>query len=119
VAGRDKAAWKTHRVRNGAIPGNRIIRRMDSFGSSLFDLSQFKIIRQVTASRSTASCLSVKAPGSACGQVHQQAIGRLGLSACGYHRVPRLARTLPDLAEVEQIDSSHIAGAVQYRRFDK
>jgi magnesium chelatase family protein len=47
------------------------------------------------------------------------AMQRLQLSARAFHRVLKLARTIADLAAAEQIGSSHIAEAVQYRRFDK
>lgn len=46
----------------------------------------------------------------------QRAIDQLGLSARGYHRVLRLARTLADLAGENQISVAHMAEAIQYRR---
>jgi magnesium chelatase family protein len=45
-----------------------------------------------------------------------EAAEKMKLSARGYHRVLRVARTIADLAGRESLDSSHIAEALSYRR---
>ena len=56
---------------------------------------------------------------SAAEQLLRGAIQRLGLSARAYHRVLKIARTIADLAEAEELDVAHVGEAVQYRTLDR
>ncbi len=67
---------------------------------------------------STREIEKYAAPDAAGEQMLKQAISRLGLSARGYHRVLKVARTIADLAGVETISAAHVAEAVQYRRVE-
>ncbi len=53
--------------------------------------------------------------GDDCRALLQQAVSTYRLSARGYHRIIKVARTIADLAGEENITSKHIAEAVQYR----
>jgi magnesium chelatase family protein len=59
------------------------------------------------------------APDAQGATVLKQAISRLGLSARGYHRVLKIARTIADLAGAPKLAAAHVAEAIQYRRFDR
>ena len=49
----------------------------------------------------------------------REAVARLGLSARAYHRVIKIARTIADLSGAEELSTSHVSEAIQYRSLDR
>jgi len=56
---------------------------------------------------------------SECRNLVEQAVDRFGLSARAYHRIQRVARTIADVANKSNIETVHVAEAIQYRTLDR
>ena len=54
-----------------------------------------------------------------CEKLMDKAFEQLGLSARGYHRTLKLARTIADLENMESIQTNHLSEAIGYRQYDR
>lgn len=54
-----------------------------------------------------------------CEKLTDQAYAQLGLSARGYHRTLKLARTIADLENSAVILTKHLGEAISYRHYDR
>lgn len=81
--------------------------------------------RQLARTGKPNAQLSVKeletycTPDPAARQLMESALTQLGLSARGFHRTLKVARTIADLAGAKIIQSAHIAEAVRYRELER
>lgn len=58
-------------------------------------------------------------PNAACLGLLERAMRQLGLSARGYHRVLKVARTIADMGDQKQIELGHITEALALRSLDR
>lgn len=81
---------------------------------------RFKHNNCYTNARMTTTMTKQFCPISKTGQkLLQNAMEKLGLSARAYERILKVARTIADLSEDENIAEVHLAEAIQYRSLDR
>lgn len=57
--------------------------------------------------------------GDASKKMLELAVARMGMSARAYHRILKIARTIADLSQEENIQEVHLFEAIQYRTLDR
>ncbi len=112
----------------GAVPFKEINeeRRGESSAQIKKRVDETRIIQQIRYSGSLKiHCNAQMGPGdmekycqldSASMRLLEKSVEKLGLSARGYHRILKIARTIADMDKKENLELSHVAEAVQYRR---
>jgi len=99
----DSAAMRDDVVRAGAIQAERF--------------SDRKVCMNATMSHKQVEKFCKL--DSTCELILKQAMTEFGLSARAHDKICKLARTIADLAGIEQIQPEHIAEAISYRKLDR
>jgi magnesium chelatase family protein len=107
----------------GALPHADLLKQADGEASNSIQLRVERAFeRQLARQGKANNLLSTKEldrycqPDAAGEQLLRTAMQKLNWSARAYHRVLKVARSIADLADMPQINQSHVAEAIQYRR---
>ena len=83
-------------------------------------LARYKGTRTTANARMTHQQIRDHIPlDSTLGDLLQQAMEQLSLSARAYDRILKVARTIADLAASERVEAPHLLEAIQYRSLDR
>ena len=116
----DKRTGESSKVIRDRVSQARIIqlKRFQKANENRTDSSINEIIF-CNAQMGPAEILEFCQISNTCMQLLEHAMNKLGLSARAYHRILKVARTIADLEESPDIESHHIAEAIQYRSLDR
>jgi magnesium chelatase family protein len=102
-------------ARSGNGESSTVVRERVRAARAVALARQSKPNAQLTPREIDVHCL----PDNAGAALAASALARLSLSARGYHRILKVARTIADLNRANTIGASHVAEAVAYRRFER
>ncbi len=113
----DELASKNEKCENSAEIRARVIKAREYMRSRLEESGLHGVFcnAQLDAAGIRKTCI----PTPDAEKLLKDAYDRLGLSARGYDRVMRMARTIADLDRSEYIEPTHIAQAISLRSLDK
>ncbi len=100
---------KSHDIRERVIKARKIQEKRYAEDQSIFCNAQMTSKLQRKYAHPEESAMKIL----------KNAMEKLDLSARAYDRILKVARTIADLDDKEQIEASHMAEAVQYRNLDK
>lgn len=105
----DRKAESSEEIRNRVIVAREIQKERFKEATSVYHNAMMpsQMVKQVCKINAAGKTLL------------KTAMEKLGLSARAYDRILRVARTISDLAESEEIKIEHIAEAIQYRSLDR
>jgi len=104
----------TQRAESSSAVRERVIRARE-FAAKRFAGGEVVPNGALTPAQIQQTCV----PDEAGRTILRRAMDQLGLSARGYDRILRVARTIADLDQSESIEARHIAEAVQLRALDR
>ena len=108
-------------IQVGALPHEDLLKQADGESSNaILQRVEQAFERQLARQGKANNLLTTKEidhhckPDAAAEQLLRNAMIKLNWSARAYHRVLKVARTIADLAALEQISQAHVAEAIQY-----
>ena len=110
-------------IQVGALPHEDLLKQADGETSAaILRRVERAFERQLARQGKANNLLSTKEidlhcqPDAQAEQLLRNAMLKLNWSARAYHRVLKVARTIADLEQADQIGQAHVAEAIQYRR---
>jgi magnesium chelatase family protein len=94
---------------------DRVIKARDIQGKRFFEDEGVYSNAQMSSKQLQSIC-TISEAGQA---LLKTAMNKLGLSARAYDRILKVARTIADLADSKEIETDHLAEAIQYRSLDR
>lgn len=103
------------KMENSASIRERVIKAREIQALRFLEYGQVNYNAQMTSRHIREFCVLEEKSK----QLLRSAMERLNLSARAYDRILKVARTIADLENAADIDSNHIAEAIQYRSLDR
>jgi magnesium chelatase family protein len=118
----DVPAVKYKELRGGAVPEDSAAIRARVIRARELQLARFQAAGEKIYSNAQMGSRHIRRfceLSADCERLLERAMTQQGLSARAHDRILKVARTIADLEGAAQIESKHIAEAIQYRSLDR